>query len=115
MTESAYANSAPIAHKVEGSDPYSWLQNRDSKEVLDYLIAENNFQEAQLADQAELRETLFQEIKGRIRETDLSLPSPWGPYVYYTRTNAGDEHLRTCAHRPKPERSPGSRSCQRLP
>ncbi len=53
MTESAYANSAPIAHKVEGSDPYAWLQNRDSKEVLDYLIAENNYQEAQLADQAE--------------------------------------------------------------
>lgn len=94
MTESAYANSAPIAHKVEGSDPYAWLQNRDSKEVLDYLIAENNYQEAQLADQAELRETLFQEIKGRIRETDLSLPSPWGPYLYYTRTQAGDEYAR---------------------
>ncbi|MFP3516758.1 S9 family peptidase [Pseudomonas sp. SIMBA_077] len=94
MTESAYAKSAPIAHKVEGSDPYSWLQNRDSKEVLDYLIAENEYQEAQLADQAVLRETLFQEIKGRIRETDLSLPSPWGPYVYYTRTQAGDEYAR---------------------
>lgn len=94
MTESAYTNSAPIAHKVEGSDPYAWLQNRDSKEVLDYLIAENKYQEAQLADQAELRETLFQEIKGRIRETDLSLPSPWGPFLYYTRTQAGDEYAR---------------------
>jgi Protease II len=94
MTESAYPNSAPIAHKIEGSDPYSWLQNRDSDEVLDYLKAENRYQEAQLADQAALRETLFQEIKGRIRETDLSLPSPWGPYLYYTRTNAGDEYPR---------------------
>ena len=94
MSESAYANSAPIAHKIEGSDPYAWLQNRDSKEVLDYLKAENSYQESQLADQAQLRETLFQEIKGRIRETDLSLPSPWGPFVYYTRTNAGDEYAR---------------------
>ncbi len=94
MTESAYATSAPIAQEVEGDDPYSWLQNRDSDEVLDYLKAENSYQEAQLADQAALRETLFQEIKGRIRETDLSLPSPWGPYLYYTRTNAGDEYAR---------------------
>ena len=94
MSESAYANSAPIAHKIEGSDPYAWLQNRDSKEVLDYLKAENSYQESQLADQDQLRETLFQEIKGRIRETDLSLPSPWGPFVYYTRTNAGDEYAR---------------------
>ena len=94
MSESAYANSTPVAHKIEGSDPYAWLQNRDSKEVLDYLKAENSYQESQLADQAQLRETLFQEIKGRIRETDLSLPSPWGPFVYYTRTNAGDEYAR---------------------
>jgi oligopeptidase B len=47
-----------------------------------------------LADQAELRENLFNEIKGRILETDLSLPSPWGPYLYYTRTTAGDEYAR---------------------
>ena len=94
MTESAHANSAPIAPTVEGPDPYVWLQNRDSKEVLDYLKAENSYQEAQLADQAERREALFQEIKGRIRETDLSLPSPWGPFLYYTRTVAGDEYPR---------------------
>ena len=67
MTESAYPNSAPIAHKIEGSDPYSWLQNRDSDEVLDYLKAENQYQEAQLADEAERREALFEESKGRIR------------------------------------------------
>jgi oligopeptidase B len=41
-----------------------------------------------------LREQLFEEIKGRILETDLSLPSPWGPYLYYTRTTAGDEYPR---------------------
>ena len=94
MTESTYANSAPVAHTIEGSDPYAWLQNRDSKEVLDYLKAENQYQEAQLADEAERREALFEEIKGRIRETDLSLPSPWGPYLYYTRTQAGEEYAR---------------------
>ncbi|AZC23276.1 MULTISPECIES: S9 family peptidase [Pseudomonas] len=86
--------SAPIAHKAAGADPYAWLQERDTDAVLDYLKAENSYQERQLAQQAPLREALFQEIKGRILETDLSLPSPWGPYLYYTRTTAGDEYAR---------------------
>ncbi|WP_236179283.1 S9 family peptidase [Pseudomonas mosselii] len=85
---------APIAHQAEGQDPYAWLQQRDTPEVLAYLEAENAYQQAVLADQAPLREQLFEEIKGRILETDLSLPSPWGPYLYYTRTTAGDEYPR---------------------
>lgn len=84
----------PVARIEPGSDPYRWLENRDAPEVLEYLKAENAYLEAELADQAELRERLFQEIKGRIRETDLSLPVPWGPWLYYTRTSAGDEYPR---------------------
>ncbi|MDD2031260.1 MULTISPECIES: S9 family peptidase [Pseudomonas] len=94
MPLSAHVCNAPIARRDPGVDPYAWLQERDTDAVLDYLKAENSYQDAQLADQAELRETLFQEIKGRILETDLSLPSPWGPYLYYTRTTAGDEYPR---------------------
>ena len=94
MTRTSLPHSAPLARRADGPDPYAWLQERDSDEVLDYLKAENAYVDAQLADQAPLRETLFEEIKGRIRETDLSLPSPWGPYLYYTRTTAGDEYPR---------------------
>ena len=94
MPQSAHVPSAPIARQAAGDDPYAWLQERDTAPVLDYLKAENAYQEAMLADQAELRESLFNEIKGRILETDLSLPSPWGPYLYYTRTTAGDEYAR---------------------
>ncbi|MBP5095046.1 S9 family peptidase [Pseudomonas protegens] len=94
MPLTANDSSAPIAHKAEGADPYAWLQERDTDAVLDYLKAENSYLDAQLAHQGPLRETLFQEIKGRILETDLSLPSPWGPYLYYTRTTAGDEYAR---------------------
>lgn len=85
---------APIARADTGTDPYRWLENRDAEDVLAYLKAENAYLEEQLADQAELREALFQEIKSRIRETDLSLPSPWGPWLYYQRTTAGDEYPR---------------------
>lgn len=84
----------PIAHADNAPDPYAWLQQRDTPQVLAYLNAENAYQQACLADQAPLREQLFEEIKGRILETDLSLPSPWGPYLYYTRTTAGDEYPR---------------------
>ena len=87
-------SNAPIARADTGTDPYRWLENRDADDVLAYLKAENAYLEEQLADQAEVRETLFQEIKGRIRETDLSLPSPWGPWLYYQRTTAGDEYPR---------------------
>ncbi|MCQ4297441.1 S9 family peptidase [Pseudomonas stutzeri] len=87
-------SNAPIARADTGTDPYRWLENRDAEDVLTYLKAENAYLEEQLADQAELREMLFQEIKGRIRETDLSLPSPWGPWLYYQRTTAGDEYPR---------------------
>ena len=94
MSSPAQALCPPIARRDDGADPYAWLQERDAPEVMAYLEAENAFQQAQLADQADLRETLFEEIKGRILETDLSLPSPWGPYLYYTRTTAGDEYPR---------------------
>ncbi|HBC02006.1 MAG TPA: hypothetical protein DC032_15935, partial [Pseudomonas sp.] len=62
-------SNAPIARADTGTDPYRWLENRDADDVLAYLKAENAYLEEQLADQSELRETLFQEIKGRIRET----------------------------------------------
>ncbi|POD33443.1 peptidase S9 [Pseudomonas syringae pv. syringae] len=94
MSFSNATSSAPIARKADGPDPYAWLHNRDTDEVLDYLKAENAWQEQQLAEQTGLRESLFEEIKGRILETDLSLPSPWGPYLYYTRTTQGDEYAR---------------------
>lgn len=86
--------TAPIARAEHGADPYAWLEQRDSEAVLAYLQAENAYLEESLAEQSDLREQLFQEIKGRIRETDLSLPTPWGSYLYYQRTQAGEEYPR---------------------
>ncbi len=94
MSASTLPPSPPIAQPHAGTDPYAWLQDRDTPEVLAYLDAENAYQQVCLAHQAPLREALFEQIKGRILETDLSLPSPWGPYLYYTRTTAGDEYAR---------------------
>ena len=85
---------APLARPAATQDPYAWLEQRDAPEVMAYLQAENAYVDAELAGQSALRESLFNEIKNRIRETDLSLPSPWGPWLYYQRTTAGDEYPR---------------------
>jgi oligopeptidase B len=87
-------STAPVARLAASPDPYVWLEQRDAPEVLAYLQQENAYLDQQLGEQAVLREELFNEIKGRIRETDLSLPSPWGPWLYYQRTTAGDEYPR---------------------
>lgn len=75
-------------------DPYAWLEQRDSDEVIQHLQAENQQTEAWLASHNDQRERLFEEIRSRIRETDLSLPAVWGPWLYYQRTEAGAEYPR---------------------
>ena len=63
-------------------DDYYWLRNKDNPEVLNYLKAENDYAEKALGQTKELEEALFQEIKGRIKPTDLSVPFLMGPYGY---------------------------------
>lgn len=58
----------PIARRDAGRDPYAWLEERDAPEVLDYLKAENAYLDSELADQAGLRETLFEEIRTHPRD-----------------------------------------------
>ncbi len=84
----------PVARRDAASDPYAWLEQRDNPEVIAYLQAENEHTEAWLAGHEDRREDLFNEICGRIRETDLSLPSIWRGWLYYQRTEAGAEYPR---------------------
>jgi oligopeptidase B len=73
-------------------DDYYWLRERDNPEVIAYLEAENAYTEAVLADTKELRTALFEEIKGRIKQTDLSVPYRQGDYFYYRRTVDGQDY-----------------------
>ena len=70
-------------------DPYYWLMDRDNEEVLDHLRAENAYLAAQLAPQKELEEALFNEIKDRVEETDISVPVRKGNWWYFVRTREG--------------------------
>ena len=77
-------------------DPYDWMHERGSERVLDHLRAENEHTGATLAHLSELREKVYQEIKSRIQETDLSVPARKGGYWYLTRTEEGRQYPLSC-------------------
>ena len=84
------------AHGDVRTDDWYWLRERDNPEVIGYLEAENEYTDAHLADLDQLRETLFQEFKGRIQEDDESPPVFWGGHWYSTRTVEGLEYEIHC-------------------
>ena len=76
-------------HGDERVDDWYWLRDRDDPDVIAYLEAENAYADAMLAPLAPLRDRIFDEISGRIQETDESAPVPYGPWEYTTRTVEG--------------------------
>ena len=96
-------------HGDTRQDPYAWLKDENWQEVMrdparlnpdirDYLEAENAFTQASLKDTESLQEALFQEMKGRIKEDDATVPAPDGDYAYYRRYRTGGEHPMYCRH-----------------
>jgi oligopeptidase B len=73
-------------------DDYYWLNDRQDPDVIAYLASENEYTESAMAHTASLRETLFEEIKGRIKQTDLSVPYRDGDHFYYSRTEDGKDY-----------------------
>ncbi|WP_330183646.1 S9 family peptidase [Nocardia sp. NBC_01503] len=107
---SAISNSgpvvtAPIAKRVPSErvhhgdvfvDEYEWLRDKKDPEVIAYLEAENAYTEAQTEKLRPLREKIYDEIKARTQETDLSLPTRMGDYWYFSRTFEGKQHGVAC-------------------
>ena len=90
-------------HGIDRTDPYAWLRADNWQEVMRapdtldpairaYLEAENAYLEEGLADTSALQETLFGEMKGRIKEDDSSVPTADGPYAYGVRYVTGGQH-----------------------
>jgi oligopeptidase B len=104
MTPSAAA-CAPRApqktyeHKLHGDvrqDPYFWMRERDSKSVLAHIELENQYTKTILKPSQPFAETLFKEMKARIKEEDSSAPSKKDDYYYYTRYEKGKEYAIYC-------------------
>ncbi|GIH09405.1 protease [Rhizocola hellebori] len=99
MTQPPMAKRIPTSRTNHGDtiiDDYAWLEDKDDPAVTAYLTAENDHTEQATAHLAGLRETLFQEIKTRTQETDLSVPVRRGGYWYYTRTQEGKQYGIHC-------------------
>ncbi len=77
-------------------DEFSWLEDKDAERTIAFLEAQNAYTEAMTAGQADLREAIFEEIKGRTKETDLSVPTRKGRWWYYTRTVEGKQYGVSC-------------------
>ncbi|GAB2498315.1 S9 family peptidase [Promicromonospora xylanilytica] len=85
----------PTARTFHGdtvTDDYEWLRQKDDPEVVAHLEAQNAWTLARQEHLAPLRQTLFDEIKGRTLETDLSVPSRDGDWWYYARTVEGQQY-----------------------
>lgn len=85
-----------LFHSREFVDDYEWLRDKDSPEVTSYLEAENAYTDAQTEHLAGLREAIFGEIKSRVKETDMSVPTRAGDWWYYGRTEEGKSYGYSC-------------------
>ena len=92
-------------HGHEKRDDYFWLKAENWQEVMHdpsalptdiraYLEAENIYQDTEMADTNDLQEKLFQELKGRIKEDDTSVPVPHGPFLYFSSYIKGGQYPR---------------------
>ena len=104
----------PVARKIPvtieqlgrvRTDDYQWMKDDNWQAVLrdptlikadvkEHLTAENAYREAMMASTVPLQTAMFEEMKGRIKEDDSSVPSPDGPWEYYTEFKTGDQHPR---------------------
>ncbi|HEV8641453.1 MAG TPA: S9 family peptidase [Methylomirabilota bacterium] len=97
--------SPPIAKKIPKidlvhgdvrQDDYFWLRHKDDPEVVAYLEAENAYTDAILKSTEPFQQALYQEMLGRIKEDDQTVPYKRGAHVYYLRTEKGKQYPIYC-------------------
>ena len=81
-----------VWHGERVQDPWFWLREKDTPPVLDHLKAENAYTEAMTANLKPFADTLYQELLGRIQQTDLDVPVRRGAWFYYSRTVQGQQY-----------------------
>jgi oligopeptidase B len=100
------AKKEPKVTNIHGytlTDDYAWLRSaKDPKtgqvrqDVLDYLTAENTYTEAFMKPHEAFVKSLYDEMLGRIKQTDISLPYKLGGYWYYSKTKEGQQYPTFC-------------------
>ncbi|MFN2455625.1 MAG: S9 family peptidase [Pyrinomonadaceae bacterium] len=98
----------PVAKKISKTntthgdkrvDDYYWLREKSNPEVIAYLEAENAYADALMKPTEAVQAKLYQEMLGRIKQTDVSVPYHLGDYFYYSRTEEGKQYPIYCRKR----------------
>jgi oligopeptidase B len=96
------ARREPVEHVLHGDrrvDHYGWLRDKENPGVIAYLQAENAYTDAVLKPTEGFQEKLYQEMLGRILQTDLSVPYRLRGHLYFTRTEEGKQYALHCRRR----------------
>ncbi|MBS0660223.1 MAG: S9 family peptidase [Verrucomicrobia bacterium] len=83
-------------HGDQLEDPYFWMREKGNPEVLAHLQAENAYADAVMRPFKKFEERLYQEMLGRLKQTDASAPAPRGDWFFYTRTEEGKQYPIIC-------------------
>ena len=98
-TSAPAARREPKVDALHGDkrlDEYFWLRRKEDPQVRAYLEAENAYTDLVMKPTEALQESLYSEILGRIKETDLTVPYRKGEYLYYSRTEKGKQYPILC-------------------
>jgi len=90
------AEHREVRHGATVIDNYYWLRDKSNPEVIQYLEAENAYTEALTKELKPFEDALYKEMLGRIKQTDLSVPTRRGHYLYYSRTEEGKQYPIQC-------------------
>jgi len=93
------ADRDPVEHVIHDDrrvDHYAWMKNKKDPRVRAYLDAENAYSDTDMLGTAALQESLYQEMLGRIQQTDLSVPYRLRGFEYYSRTEEGKQYPIYC-------------------
>ncbi|MFU0663195.1 S9 family peptidase [Gardnerella vaginalis] len=102
----AMAERVPSVREFHGCtyvDNYAWMKNRKNPKLLEYVNAQNAYTEQRVKPLENLRSTLFNELRSRVQETDMSVPVRMNSYWYYVRTQEGKQYAVQCRMKVKDE------------
>ena len=100
------AKKIPRVETIHGDklvDDYYWMRDKKNPEVKAYLDTENAYAESVMKPTEEIQKKLYDEMLGRIKETDLSVPYRKGGWLYYSRTEKGKQYPIYCRRKPEVE------------
>ncbi|HYU42393.1 MAG TPA: oligopeptidase B, partial [Vicinamibacteria bacterium] len=85
-----------VVHGERREDDYFWMREKSNPEVAAYLEAENAYADAVMKPTEAFQGALYDEMLGRIQETDVNVPYRQGAYFYYSRTEQGKQYPILC-------------------